>query len=475
MIQIEPLAKQKEFLTSTAKFTCYSGGWGSGKTFAGCLRGLILSQQPGNIGLIGRLNYPELRDTTRKEFFNLCPPEYYDSKQGGRWSPAENHLTLTNGSEILFRHLDTMSSKELLSLNIGWFYIDQAEEITEDVFITLQSRLRLNKVPKRYGFITCNPEPGTWIYEKFQKPLEQGTLPADFKMINSSTQENFHLPPDYVKSLTDTLPEEMKKRYMAGRWDVMENQIYKEFDMGIHVIKPFTTPKSWEYLVGLDHGMVNPTCCLLATIDYDGNIFIIDEYYQPGIISQHAKAVHSMTQPYEISMWLIDPSTRAKTREKDGIEYSILQEYEDFGLYFTPANNELIAGINRVKEFLTPIKERRHPQTNEHPAPRLYIFQNCINLIEEIKSYQWKKMRSAARRNDPERPMMNRDHAVDVLRYVITSRFPSPLRNPTSLDMISKLDRANANELSSPMSINSGGDPLLGNFYGESAHSDIIG
>ena len=162
-IDLSKNPKQAEFIESTAKFQCYSGGLGSGKTFAGCLKGLLLSQYPNNRGLVGRLTYPELRTTTRKTFFELCPPEWYDDKQGGYWKQSENTLKLINGSEVLFIHMDTVSEKELLSLNIGWFFIDQAEEISERVFQILQSRLRLTTVPRRYGLLACNPEAGNWI------------------------------------------------------------------------------------------------------------------------------------------------------------------------------------------------------------------------------------------------------------------------------------------------------------------------
>ena len=158
--QIEPTPKQIEFITSTAKFSCFSGGFGSGKTVAGCLRALLLSSFPGSFGLIGRLTYPELRDTTRKTFFEICPPEYYDEAHGGQWKPSENYLRLVNGSEIIFRHLDNVSEKELLSLNLGWFFIDQAEEVGGNVFQILQSRLRLNTVSNRYGFIIFNTSTG---------------------------------------------------------------------------------------------------------------------------------------------------------------------------------------------------------------------------------------------------------------------------------------------------------------------------
>lgn len=444
-IDLSQNPKQEEFVFNTAPFSCYSGGYGSGKTYAGCIRGLVLSQYPGNVGLIGRMTYVELRDTTRKTFFDICPPEYYDSKQGGKWAPSENYLRLTNGSEILFRHLDTVSEKELLSLNLGWFYIDQAEEVSEAIFKVLVTRLRLNRVPNRYGFISCNPEYGNWIYNMFQKPMDEGKLHEDFHIINSRTIDNPYNPEDYMDKMRAMYDEEQLKQVAEGKWNVIENQIYKEFDYKTHVVKGFETPKSWEYVLSVDHGMVNPTAALLGALDHDGNIFIVDEYYAPGVVSEHARKIHEMTSNHEIAMWLIDPATQAKTREKEGMPWSIIEEYEDYNLFFQPANNEKRAGINRVKEFLRPLDSRRHPVNKTRPAPRLYIFQHCVNLIAEIQQYKWKKLRSTIQRNAPEQAVDYFDHAVDSLRYLIMSRFPPPLKRPLGNEMVLPEHRKNTN------------------------------
>lgn len=470
---IQPTPKQEEFIASTAKFSCLSGGFGAGKTLAGCLRGLLLSQYPGNFGLIGRLTYPELRDTTRRTFFEICPSEYYDESAGGQWKPSENYLRLDNGSEIIFRHLDTISEAELKSLNLGWFYIDQAEEISESVWRILQSRLRLTNVPNRFGFITCNPAPGNWIYHKFKKPQEEGQLDKDYHMIDVTTYDNPYLPPDYVPTLLKDYPEEMIKRYIEGRWDVYQDAIYPEFDKQIHVINPFEVPKGWEKIVSLDHGMVNPTGALWGAIDYDGNLFLYDEYYSPGIVSDHAKEILRKTGDQEISLWLIDPSTTAKTREKDGMTWSVIEEYEDYGLYFVPANNEKLAGINRVKEFLKLRNDRRHPQTKQTPAPRIYIMKNCINLIWEFPQYQWRKYRSLAQRNAPEQSVDYNDHLLDALRYMIMSRFPAPLKRPTGLEMVLPEHRKNMNVITNPFPKNYAGDDMLGQFYGQDVTASV--
>ena len=149
---------------------------------------------------------------------------------------------------------------------------------------------------------------------------------------------------------------------------------------------------------------------------FDGNIYVYDEYYSPGVVSEHAKAIHEKTGEQEISMWVIDPSTRNKTREKkDGsgnaFPWSNLEEYEDHGLYFVPANNEKLAGINRVREFLTINPKRLNPRTGQRGSPKLFIFQSCVNLLWEIPQYQWRKYAKMSQRNPREDARDFNDHA----------------------------------------------------------------
>ena len=45
--------------------------------------------------------------------------------------------------------------------------------------------------------------------------------------------------------------------------------------------------------------------------------------------------------------------------------------------------------------------------------PRLFIFENCVNMIREIKSYWW---------GEGDSPKKIDDHSMDELRYYVMSR-----------------------------------------------------
>ena len=119
---------QEEFVFSSDGVCAYYGGIGNGKTLAGCLRGLMISDlYPGSVGLVGRLTYPELRDTTQKQMLDIVRVRNGGTLEPGPYVESYNQtsatLVLRNKSIIMFRYLENEQS--ILNLNLSWFYIDQ--------------------------------------------------------------------------------------------------------------------------------------------------------------------------------------------------------------------------------------------------------------------------------------------------------------------------------------------------------------
>jgi len=208
-IDYEPLPKQSDFHLSEAKYRLYIGAWRAGKTYAGCIE--VFKQclaYPGCTGVIFRKDYVDLRDTTIKTLLDEVIPEDF-VKEHHR---TEHRIMLRNGSTILYRHLK--NGKKLGSLNLSWFFIDEAEEIEETMFEYLKGRLSSTLSDRRCGWLVSNPpNEDHWIYRVFE--LENNPGHATF---HASTYENKeHLPPDYIESL-EHLPPSWRKKYLEGQY-----------------------------------------------------------------------------------------------------------------------------------------------------------------------------------------------------------------------------------------------------------------
>ncbi len=137
---------QAKFLYSTARYPNMTSAWGTGKTMTAIAKGVILSGlYPGNKGLILRENMTDLRDSTMSDFRDYT---------GLKVKTQSKSCTISNGkdyptSEIIFHHVDEMAGV-VQNINLGWFFIEQAEELdTDEVFEKLGGRLRRVLTPKK--------------------------------------------------------------------------------------------------------------------------------------------------------------------------------------------------------------------------------------------------------------------------------------------------------------------------------------
>lgn len=444
---------QREFIFNPYQYSGYYGGIGNGKSAAGCIRSWMLSIYiPGNFGLIGRKTYPELRDTSFRDFLEIGRKMNGGTLEEGplikSYNKAEMHVTLQNGSEIIGRYMENM--EPILSLNLGFAWIDQAEEIPEETYLQIQGRLRFwsparvqdwkektrfKFTPKHYLYVTGNPHPG-WVKKRYK--LDTSGQYHLFEAPTSANKSN--LPEGYIEANAATAPEEWKRRFLEGSWDIMEGQVYKDFDEEVNVIQPFAVPHHWPRIFCLDHGFTNPTAVYCLAINEEGTIFVTKEYYEAGkLVSDNAAGIKETMkgEPWEgtdgtLMIWG-DPSTAGKNAI-DG--KSVQQAYMEHGVYIRPANNNVAAGILKVQEYLKPVQFRKHPFKNTSPAPNLYIFNTCKALIDEFKLYEWEKTPPGKEREAPEKPKKYKDHALDAVRYgimAITERAVKP-KPPSTVD-----------------------------------------
>ena len=225
-------------------------------------------------------------------------------------------------------------------MNLSGFWIEQAEETPEQAFDYLVGRCRRQRsltgypITYRPKIITFNPNGHDWIWRLFdQKKDGDGKKierPEEYDLVVATTLENQeNLPADYIKALLGR-PEEYRKRFVEGSFDSKAGRIFDEFSRDLHVVpfdKCFPIPDTWEKFRAIDHGQNNPTACLWLAVDFDGNIWVYKEYYKPSAtVSTHVRNIidtsREMTpagpRAEEFMYTVIDPSTHAKTREKDG-------------------------------------------------------------------------------------------------------------------------------------------------------------
>jgi len=438
--------KQREYVFNLAPHILFGGGTGAGKTVALVYRTLLMCRLfPGILILVGRQTFPSLRDTTMVTFQEML------AELGWRfdYKVAQQDFVFPNGSRIMFRYLDGFQPRQGLSL--GGFAVDQIEEIKEDVFNVLLTRLRqqvdpvdVEKEPQfadlvsgfgenwiRKTWHTCNMvSEEHWIYKLWKVNEERRKIahpkhnPRFYLVEAPSDVNKDNLPPDYFDSLSD-MPQAMQDRYRWGIWGGASGKIYSDlWHDELHLIDSGTPfPPDAEFYRWFDHGgMADAGCVLFAYYsksEFDGELecTIFDLYWgEKQTISQHARNILSLHQSLDFRLTLADPQVKHRTQQSTTKEenISLLDVYRANGLYLTPAFRPVFAGIDKVRVWMNV--NAKHPHRflkgpDGKPlmgAPHMYVHRHLWRLIEQIKSghYSEKKPGALAQTVDDARTAM---------------------------------------------------------------------
>lgn len=416
----------------------------------GCISMLHMAVlRPGDY-LIARQFMPELKDTTYKTFLEICPPELIAEVRVADMI-VRVHNVAGGKSTIFFRGLE--EPDKLRSMNLNAWYIDEANQVTETAFLLLQGRLRGKYWRK--GFITQNPGGHDWAWAWFSSKnrISDERVKRLFLNIRAPSLENVHLPDGYIDTMLATWSSDRIKREIMGDEDSFEGMIYSEFDRSIHVIKPFRIPDDWTRRIGMDDGYRNEAAWIYGAIDEEGDLYVYREYYKKGRtvdeICKDNKAMWTAGEKFEQAKM----DTAAKQVKNGKNNWDTYLENLPSTFPMSEANKSVATGIDRVKQYLKP---------DSRGKPRLYIFDTCENLLDEIAQYKWaeRPVGQQGKANEKEEPHKFHDHAMDALRYlVMTLPEPAPKAVDRTKDM-NQVQRAVFQELQELKRPRSGHDPF---------------
>jgi hypothetical protein len=430
---------QKDFILCTKREQLMDGGVGSGKTIGGLIKLLLLANKyPGSSWFVARQTYKDLIATTKKSFEKIVP-------KGWVVKDVLNVTTLWNGSTISWNHLDDFDLKTLMGLEITGAFIDQAEEISPDMWEALSSRIgRWNTNPEwdsaapAYIWATSNPNGKDWLYWRFH-PDVVGEHPDRAYFFIKSTDNKECLDkfsPGYLDNLLKKSPE-WRKRWVEGSREIFEGKIFPEFlPNGPHIYNPkefdpykrygATSKQCWSWM---DYGLTSPTTLLITLTTTDGFVFVTSEYGAKNkMVSEHAAEIISRCKknPIPVKGTFADPSIFAEsTRDRAVMTTSVAKEFNKFGVYPVKADNNEETSIAILHEMLYVNPTRKNPITGQMGSPILFISDECKELIKELDMQRHDEERNpmtGEREWVSSRNERVSDHYFDPLRYFANSK-----------------------------------------------------
>ena len=244
-------------------------------------------------------------------------------------------------------------------------------------------------------FLNCNPN-GAFHYIKtdfIDRADEIGMFRLHFTM-----EDNLTLSPEIRESYARAFRGVFYRQYILGEWAVYpmwdpEENTYRETDPGMY--------RGMRRYCAVDYGTVNP-CVFLDARD-DGRVFrIANEYYWDSAAQRRQKTDAEYAADLEAFLGgdrevqiIVDPSAA-----------SFKAELRNRGFRVTDAANDVREGIATTA---TLIGNRQVLAERER----------CPGLLREVQTYVWD---DKARMRGEERPLKERDHAMDALRYLCRTK-----------------------------------------------------
>ena len=413
----EPNPKQLLFLKSKKRKVGFGGSRGGGKSWVVRVKAILLALfYPGIKILIMRRTYADLWNNHVLELRKVLEPAKIAT-----YRDSEKAMIFPNGSRIRFGYCASESDVlQYQGQEYDIIFIDEATQFTEFMYNCLVACNRgANDFPHRI-YITCNPGGvgHSWVKRLFiDRDYTEAENPEDYEFIQSKVYDNTVLmekDPDYVHML-ETLPEDMRKAWLDGDWNVFAGQYFREWRDDIHIIDPIEIPEWWRRYFAMDYGLDMLAGYWIA-VDGEGQAYVYREVYQSGLIaSEAAQKIKELTGGENIEQWLAPPDLWNRRNDTGRSVADIFMEQD---IPLMKVDNDRINGWQDVHEWLKPYDTTDVITGEGKKAAGLRFFRNCRNVIRCLPMVQYDEHKPNDVANEPH----ELTHAPDAIRYFCSGR-----------------------------------------------------
>lgn len=429
---------EAEQLVKKFKYILYGGAMGGGKSY--WLRWMLVKllivwfQATGLRGIrVGLFceDYPALKDR------HISKVNYEFPAGLGTMNKSDNEFVLNEkyGSGVIaFRNLDDPS--KYASSEFAGVGVDELTKNQKNTFDMLRTRMRWPGIQDTKFLAGTNPGSvgHAWVKKMFlDKEFEDTEKEAHlFAYIRATAHDNRdHLPDAYFDQL-EGLPEEKRKAFLNGDWNLFEGQYFSEWNEDIHVIDHFPIPDSWRKFGAYDHGRANPACFKWYALDYDANVWVYRELYvnkkdgssrweAEDIAQETFRITHEAGERLEYVV--ADSAIFSKT----GTGETIAEIFQKNGVGKSQGTVKLKKGPKKempagaIPNLIPSHKDRiagwaimhQYLYFDQYTSPKIHYFRNCVDSIRTIPSLVYSETRVEDLDTDGE------DHAADTDRYFL--------------------------------------------------------
>lgn len=379
---------QKEIARDTHRFRVVNCGRRFGKTTLSVLEMIAKAviKRDQKIAYIAP-TYTQARDIAWSELKHLLP-------EGSRAKPKFNESRLEadieiNNSHIWLRGWESVES--LRGQKFDFIVIDEIammrnfwgawQEVVRPTLTDTRGEVLFISTPKGFNH----------FYDLYNLERKDG----DFKSFHFTSYDNPFIPKEEVDKAKQELTEDrFAQEYMAD-FRKTEGLVYKEFSRDKHLFNELPKDLTFvKYIAGVDFGFTNPSAVIEIKKDRDARYWVTNEWYKT---KQTDAQIADYIDLLRLNECYPDPESASGIEELNRRGINVRQVVKN--------KDSIRNGISVVRELFK--------------ANRLFISENCQNLILELETYSYPDRKPD--HNEEENPIKENDHAVDALRYALAS------------------------------------------------------
>ena len=399
----------------------YQGGFGSGKTFCGSLRGLLFALKwAGCRGLVGAASQDLLDGTTKQKYLEHM--ENIGFKEGVHWwySDRKQTINFINGSTIRFKTLSDWS--QFRSTEFTWIEIEEASLIDEKTFKELMARIRQSKKEEwedyyRCMFLHTNPQGSRgWMYKDFHN---RNTRNKNFRAVIASTRENIHLGDGYADLLESIYSAEEVQELLNGIDCDYDNTVaFPNFNQK-NVIDNIKFDNRYPLILTCDFNY-NPMCWYLIQQRANDEWYILKELIDNNVTTKEmCERIYPIILEYGVRKLTIMGDAHGRDKKTNGSDYSVMLAY---------FSDKMFDVTLRVQKSNPRIKERlsilRGTICNAKGERRFFVDSSCEKLLYNMDEAR-NNLANAGLREPTDKEIQEDDkkryliHPIDAISYPI--------------------------------------------------------
>lgn len=246
---------QGKFLNLDNKYRAFVAGYGSGKTFIGCVaQCLDFWKYPKINQAYFAPSYPQIRDiyyVTAEQVAAACGLRV-EIREGNKEVHYYNGRTYRG--TVICRSMQLPQT--IVGFKVGNALVDEIDVMDTNkaslAWNKIIGRLRWEDAPNRVS-VTTTPEGYKFVYQRFV--MDQT---ANYGLVQASTYDNeANLPEGYIDSLADTYNPELRAAYLNGQFvNLFSGTVYKSYERKKCASRETIQPRD-RIAIGVDFNVTN--------------------------------------------------------------------------------------------------------------------------------------------------------------------------------------------------------------------------